>query len=402
MPRQREDRDARASARRPSTGRSRARSTSANRSRATSTGSSWSPTASASTPSSSASSSPTRRPARSRPTSKTCPRSRSKTSTSTSSPRTAGLMATPTHCTHLHRRGSTSSPGTTALPDQPSSPALQPQLRARTAAPARRRSVPSSRALSPAPSNPRGRRLLQLPPEARPRRRRPVPRRPQLHDAARASPATCAGITYCPEAAIAAAAAEARPRRAGQPELPGLARRSAPPTSPPAPAATRSTRSAGCTWPGRSRARRSASRRSPRRWPAPMTTASSSSGSPSTSTRSTAQVTRGLRHGPADHRRRPDPDALDPGQHRQAELHDQPDQLLALLGRLAGDRRPGHGRRLLLLLPRGQLRDPPLQAEDDGPPARRPQGRPSGAANPRTALRAPDPQRRRQHQVGSR
>ena len=30
---------------------------------------------------------------------------------------------------------------------------------------------------------------------------------------------------------------------------------------------------------------------------------------------------------PSDHRRHPDPDALDPGQHRQAELHDQPDQL---------------------------------------------------------------------------
>ena len=37
---------------------------------------------------------------------------------------------------------------------------------------------------------------------------------------------------------------------------------------------------------------------------------------------------RRLRHGAVDHRRRPDPDALDPGQHRQAELHDQPDQLL--------------------------------------------------------------------------
>ena len=64
------------------------------------------------------------------------------------------------------------------------------------------------------------------------------------------------------------------------------------------------------------------------------------------------------------------------------ELHDQPDQLLALLGRLAGDRRPGHGHRLLLLLPRGQLRHAAVQAEDDGPPARRPQGARSAAANP--------------------
>ena len=63
------------------------------------------------------------------------------------------------------------------------------------------------------------------------------------------------GITYCPEAAIAAAAqnlgrteqaARAARRRA----------RSAPRTSPPAPAATRSTRSGRCIWPARSRARR--------------------------------------------------------------------------------------------------------------------------------------------------
>ena len=70
----------------------------------------------------------------------------------------------------------------------------------------------------------------------------------------------------------------------------------------------------------------------------------------------TAQVTAASDTVPSDHRRRPDPDALDPGEHRQAQLHDQPDQLLALHGRLAGDRRPGHGHRLLLLLPGGQLR----------------------------------------------
>ena len=64
------------------------------------------------------------------------------------------------------------------------------------------------------------------------------------------------GITYCPEAAIAAAAPEPRPHRAGDPELPGLEpdrhhqrrRRARAPTP--------STRSARCTSPGPSRARR--------------------------------------------------------------------------------------------------------------------------------------------------
>ena len=45
-----------------------------------------------------------------------------------------------------------------------------------------------------------------------------------------------------------------------------------------------------------------------------------------------------------------------------------------ILGRLPGDRRPGHRHRLLLLLPRGQLRGAPLQAEDDDAPGRQAQG----------------------------
>ena len=72
------------------------------------------------------------------------------------------------------------------------------------------------------------------------------------------------------------------------------------------------------------------------------------------------------------------------------ELHDQPDQLLALLGRLAGHRRPGHGRRLLLLLPRRQLRDAAVQAEDDDPPGRRPQGDPA-RRQPGAAVRPAGP-----------
>ena len=66
---------------------------------------------------------------------------------------------------------------------------------------------------------------------------------------------------------------------------------------------------------------------------------------------------RRLRNGARDHRRHPDPDALDPGQHRQAELHDQPDQLLA---RSRSPRRAsatrGRSAELQLLLPGGQLR----------------------------------------------
>ena len=52
----------------------------------------------------------------------------------------------------------------------------------------------------------------------------------------------------------------------------------------------------------------------------------------------------------------------------RAQLHDQPDQLLPVQRRLAGDRRPGHGGRLLLLLPADRLRDASLQAKDDRSP----------------------------------
>ena len=96
-----------------------------------------------------------------------------------------------------------------------------------------------------------------------------------------------------------------------------------------------------------------------------------------------AQVIADLRHGAVDHRRHPDPDALDPGQHRQAELHDQPDQLLALqrsTPRESATRAPS---------PTSPPTSTPVncatlavQAEDDGPPARRPQGRPARGQNP--------------------
>ena len=207
-------------------------------------------------------------------------------------------------------------------------------------------------------SNPVAGAFSELHPEARPRRRRPVPRRPQLQDAAwlHRRPA---GHQLLPGGGDRGRRAEPRPRRAAPSRAARPRARSAPPTSPPAPAATPSTRSGKMylAGPVQGRAAR-ASSRSPRPWPGPMTTASvvvrvALHVDPARPPRSTA-VSDTVPSIIGGH---PDPDALDPGQHRQAQLHDQPDQLLALHGRLAGDRRPGHGHRLLLLLPRGQLRD---------------------------------------------
>ena len=95
-----------------------------------------------------------------------------------------GLMATPTHCTlytvearlrPLERRArrpdtptssSASTPGPSGAPCPGQVRPFHPRLVAGHVEPGRRR-------------------LQRLPPEARPRRRRPVPRRPQLQDAAR-------------------------------------------------------------------------------------------------------------------------------------------------------------------------------------------------------------------------
>ena len=64
------------------------------------------------------------------------------------------------------------------------------------------------------------------------------------------------GITYCPEAAIVAAAAELGRAEQASAELPGELPDRDHATSPPAPAATPSTRSGRCTCRARSRARR--------------------------------------------------------------------------------------------------------------------------------------------------
>ena len=94
------------------------------------------------------------------------------------------------------------------------------------------------------------------------------------------------GIAYCPEAAIAAAAAEPRPRRAGRARAArpssqiGTTNVAAGPGSHPFHAVGKMY----LAGPVQGRAAL-ASSRSPRRWPGPTTTASSSSGSPSTSIR---------------------------------------------------------------------------------------------------------------------
>ncbi len=72
-------------------------------------------------------------------TSKTCPRSRSKTSTSTSSPPTAGLMATPTRCTIYDGQRP-------LLPLERNAPRLR--LGRRTSASDRARTAPAARARS--------------------------------------------------------------------------------------------------------------------------------------------------------------------------------------------------------------------------------------------------------------
>ena len=62
--------------------------------------------------------------------------------------------------------------------------------------------------------------------------------------------ASLRGLTYCPEASIAAAAQNLGRTEHRGPELPVARARSGPRTSPPARAATRSTRSGRCIWPG--------------------------------------------------------------------------------------------------------------------------------------------------------
>ena len=339
--------------------------------RQTSTGCSSSPTASGSTRSWSASSSPTRRPARSRSTSRTCRRCRSTTSSSTSSPPTAACWRprptarstnaeadffpwndrrSPTR-TRAQRLGLDSGPDGQLCPGAVRP--FNPRLVAGT-------------------SNPSAGALQRLPPRSSTATTATSSSATSTSRCRPGSPATCAGSPTAPRPR-----SPRPPRSSGrveqaQPELSRPRARSAPPTSPPAPAATPSTRSGRCTSSGPFKGA-----------PLSLVAITPALAGPYDYgvvvvrvalhvDPQTAQVTAVSDTVPRDHRRRPDPDALDPGQHRQAELHDQPDQLLAVLGRLAGDRRPGHASPTSppTSTP-STARTAALQAEDDGAPVGR-------------------------------
>ena len=199
------------------------------------------------------------------------------------------------------------------------------------------------------------------------------------------------GISYCSDAAILAAARKAGPCRAGRAELSGvelrrdLERRRRPGIAPlprgrqdvSGGPVERRPALAGRDHPGAGRALRLRERRRAGR--AARRSADRSGD-------------RGLRHAAADHRRRRDPDAIDRGQHRPAELHDQPDELRTAHGRLPGNRRPGHGHRLHLLFPGGELRDSRLQAEDERQADRQAQGH-QAQQEPETAVSSSGPGR---------
>ena len=220
----------------------------------------------------------------------------------------------------------TSSPGTNLLPDQNAQfglsidrgpgggalPGRNAALQARGSRPAPRTRTPAASATSP---------------EARPRRRRPVPRRPQLHDAARADRLAARhhllpGGRRSPPPPQKLGRAEQAARAARRSSQIGTTNVAAGPGCHPFHAVGKmylagpfkgAPLQPGRGHPGPGRPLRLRRRRRPRRDPR----------RPARRPRH-----RRLRHGAVDHRRHPDPDALDPGQHRQAELHDQPDQLL--------------------------------------------------------------------------
>ena len=157
-------------------------------------------------------------------------------------------MATPTHCTiYTDRRP--------LLPLERGArrPALDPTTSASLEGPDGQPCPGADPALQPAPRGrhlqPARRRLLATSPEARPRRRRPVPRRPQLQDAARLHRRP-ARHRLLPGGLDRRRRAEPGPGRAAGRRAARRPARSAPPTSPPGPAPIPSTRSAGCTWPG--------------------------------------------------------------------------------------------------------------------------------------------------------
>ena len=153
-----------------------------------------------------------------------------------------GLLATPTQC-GTYPVTSTFAPWDASLGDADLDPVLHPRLRARTARPAPAAQRPFAPSFEAASADNTAGAHTPFALELDAQRRRPEPQRARRHHAAGLLARPSPGIPYCPDAALAAAADSALlgPRRAGQPELPGRHRRSAPRSPAPAPAPTRST-----------------------------------------------------------------------------------------------------------------------------------------------------------------
>ena len=237
-------------------------------------------------------------------------------------------MATPTHCT-IYTVEADFFPWNAALRRPDLEPELRPRLRARTAATCPGQIRPFSPSLAAGTSNPTagafssfslrldredgdqflGNLNFTMPP---------------------GFTGDLRGIAYCPEAAIAAAADNLGRSRAGASELPGQLQIGT--TNVAAGPGTHPFHAVGKMYLAGAVQGRAAQprRRSRRRSPVPMTTAPSSSASPSTSIRSTP------RSSPT---RTPCPQIIGgiPIRMRsiqvnidKPQLHDQPDQLLAL------------------------------------------------------------------------
>ena len=309
-----------------------------------------------------------------------------------------GLMATPTRCT-IYSDQRPLLP----LEHDPGRSELDAGLRARRRSPrqpsARVRSAPSTRASVAGTSNPVAGAFTRLHPEARPRRRRPVPRQPQLHDAAGPHRRTCAGSPTAPRRRSPHAAQNPGPDRAGDPELPGLLadrhhQRRRRPGHPPLPRGRQDVSGRA-----RSRARRC-------RLVAITPALAGPYDYGTVVVRVALHVDPLDAHVIADSETVPSIIGGVPIRMRsiqvnidKPELHDQPDQLLAVLGRLAGDRRPGHGRppspptSTRQLRRRSPFKPKMTITQLGGGKAHRPLQEPELPVRPR------HPRRRRQHQI---
>ena len=196
-----------------------------------------------------------------------------------------GLMATPTRCS-VYTTKAEFYPWNASLAEQESSQVFSLETGPH-GSPCPGQVRPFNPSLVAGTSNPDAGRLQLLHAEARPRRRRPVPRQAELHDAAGPDrePARASPTARRPRS-------PRRPRRSGaaeqaQPSCPATSQIGT--TNVAAGPGTHPFHAVGQDLPGRAVQGRAARRwsRSPRRWPGPTTTAPSSSASRSTSTRST-------------------------------------------------------------------------------------------------------------------